>query len=83
MFYAHGGAFSLLSKDTHWIMGLAFARHGYLVVSVDATGKAPAPVGAWGDKLYCVYAEQRATDHHSRAQIQNPACCHCRLLNRL
>lgn len=29
--------------------------------SVDATGKAPAPVGRWGDRLYCVYAEQRAT----------------------
>jgi arginine decarboxylase len=30
--------------------------------SVDATGKAPVPTGAWGDKLYCVYAEQRATE---------------------
>jgi arginine decarboxylase len=30
--------------------------------SVDATGKAPAPAGEWGDKLYCVYAEQRATE---------------------
>jgi arginine decarboxylase len=29
--------------------------------SVDQTGKAPAPVGEWGDRLYCVYAEQRAT----------------------
>ncbi|BBH71580.1 hypothetical protein ACTI_82650 [Actinoplanes sp. OR16] len=29
--------------------------------SVDATGKAPVPVGAWGDKLYCVYADQYAT----------------------
>ncbi|WP_328477814.1 pyruvoyl-dependent arginine decarboxylase [Actinoplanes sp. NBC_00393] len=28
---------------------------------VDATGKTPAPQGAWGDKLYCVYAEQYAT----------------------
>jgi arginine decarboxylase len=27
---------------------------------VDATGKAPVPVGQWGDRLYCVYAEQRA-----------------------
>jgi acetyl esterase len=34
VFYVHGGAFSLLSKDTHWLMGLAFARHGYLVVNV-------------------------------------------------
>jgi arginine decarboxylase len=30
--------------------------------SVDATGKATAPVGEWGDKLYCVYADQRATE---------------------
>jgi arginine decarboxylase len=29
--------------------------------SVDATGKAPVPAGAWGDRLYCVYAERRAT----------------------
>lgn len=34
VFYVHGGAFSLLSKDTHWVMGLAFARHGYMVVNV-------------------------------------------------
>jgi arginine decarboxylase len=29
--------------------------------SVDATGKAAVPAGRWGDRLYCVYAEQRAT----------------------
>jgi arginine decarboxylase len=28
---------------------------------VDSTGQAPAPSGAWGDRLYCVYAEQRTT----------------------
>ena len=32
--YVHGGAFHLLSKDTHWLMGLAFARFGYLVVNI-------------------------------------------------
>lgn len=30
--------------------------------SVDATGKAPTPTGRWGDRMYCVYAEQRATE---------------------
>jgi acetyl esterase len=30
--YLHGGAFRILSKDTHWVMGLAFAREGYLTV---------------------------------------------------
>lgn len=34
VFYVHGGAFQILSKDTHWIMGLAFSRHGYLVVNI-------------------------------------------------
>ena len=33
--YMHGGGFSLLSKNTHWLMGLAFARSGYLVFNVD------------------------------------------------
>jgi acetyl esterase/lipase len=32
--YVHGGGFRILSKDTHWIMGLAFARRGYLVFNI-------------------------------------------------
>ncbi len=32
--YTHGGGFRFLSKDTHWIMGLAFARRGFLVFNV-------------------------------------------------
>jgi len=34
VFYVHGGAFHLLSKDTHWLMGLVFARFGYLVINI-------------------------------------------------
>ncbi len=33
--YVHGGAFRAMSKDTHWLMGLIFARRGYLVFNVD------------------------------------------------
>lgn len=33
--YVHGGAFRSLSKDTHWIMGLAFARRGLVVANVN------------------------------------------------
>jgi acetyl esterase len=33
--YAHGGGFRILSKDTHWVMGLAFARHGAVVFNVN------------------------------------------------
>ena len=32
--YIHGGAFRILSKETHWIMGLAFASRGYVVFNV-------------------------------------------------
>jgi acetyl esterase len=32
--YVHGGGFRILSKDTHWMMGLAFARAGYVVFNI-------------------------------------------------
>jgi acetyl esterase len=31
----HGGGFRILSKDTHWLMGLMFARRGYLVFNIN------------------------------------------------
>jgi acetyl esterase len=33
--YVHGGGFRILSKDTHWVMALMFARAGYVVFNVD------------------------------------------------
>lgn len=33
--YVHGGGFRILSKDTHWLMALAFARRGWQVVTVN------------------------------------------------
>ncbi len=33
--YVHGGGFRILSKDSHWIMALLFARKGYVVFNVD------------------------------------------------
>lgn len=35
VFYVHGGGFSILSKETHWVMGLGFARRGFLVFNVE------------------------------------------------
>jgi len=35
VFYVHGGAFRILSKDTHWVMALAYARRGYVVFNVN------------------------------------------------
>ena len=31
----HGGGFSMLSKDTHWLMAMMFARRGYVVFNVN------------------------------------------------
>jgi acetyl esterase len=55
VFYVHGGGFRILSKDTHWNFALAFARLGYVVVTIDYTlsGERPFPaavddvVAAW------------------------------------
>jgi acetyl esterase len=33
--YVHGGGFRFQSKDTHWLMGLIFARQGYLVLNIN------------------------------------------------
>lgn len=33
--YVHGGGFRILSKETHWMMALAFARKGYVVANID------------------------------------------------
>jgi acetyl esterase len=33
--YVHGGGFRILSKETHWIFGLMFARAGFLVFSLN------------------------------------------------
>ncbi|MCA9539028.1 MAG: alpha/beta hydrolase [Myxococcales bacterium] len=35
LFYVHGGGFRILSKDTHWMMGLQFARRGFTVFSIN------------------------------------------------
>ncbi len=33
--YIHGGGFRILSKDSHWMMGLGFARRGYVVFNIN------------------------------------------------
>ncbi len=32
--YVHGGGFRILSKESHWLMGLLFARRGFLVFNI-------------------------------------------------
>lgn len=33
--YVHGGGFRILSKESHWLMALMFARRGYLVFNIN------------------------------------------------
>lgn len=35
MLYVHGGGFRILSKDTHWVMGLGYARRGMIVFNIN------------------------------------------------
>ncbi|HNS99604.1 MAG TPA: alpha/beta hydrolase [Polyangiaceae bacterium] len=35
LLYLHGGGFRILSKETHWIMALSFARRGYVVFNAN------------------------------------------------
>ncbi len=35
LFYVHGGGFRILSKETHWLMAVAYAQRGYVVFSIN------------------------------------------------
>lgn len=45
--YIHGGGFRILSKRSHWVMGLAFARRGFVVFNIDyrLAPRHPFPAG--------------------------------------
>lgn len=45
--YVHGGGFRILSKDSHWVMGLAFSRVGTVVFNINyrLAPKHPFPAG--------------------------------------
>ena len=45
VFYIHGGGFTLLSKETHWMPALFLAKNGYTVFSINyrLASKAPFP----------------------------------------
>lgn len=48
LLYVHGGGFRILSKDTHWMMGIHFAKHGYITFNMNyrLTPKHPYPAAA-------------------------------------
>lgn len=53
--YIHGGGFTMLSKESHWIMALMFARAGYVVFNINYTlaNEAPFPA-AIEDSLHAL-----------------------------
>ncbi|MEO8800750.1 MAG: alpha/beta hydrolase [Polyangiaceae bacterium] len=56
--YVHGGGFSMLSKDTHRVMAMSFARRGYLVFNVNyrmgQKNRFPTPLEDVSDALVWV-----------------------------
>jgi alpha/beta hydrolase fold len=65
VFYVHGGAFRILSKDTHWVMALSFARRGFVVFNVSyrlaPKHRFPAPLE---DVCHCCLFDQVPSMHN-------------------
>jgi acetyl esterase len=57
--YVHGGGFSMLSKDTHRVMAMAFARRGYIVFNINyrlgQKNAFPAPLDDCAEALVWVH----------------------------
>ncbi len=56
LLYVHGGGFRILSKDTHWVMALAFARMGFVVFNIDYRLAPAAPFPAALEDAALAYA---------------------------
>lgn len=65
--YVHGGGFRILSKDTHWVMALLFARRGYVVFSVDYRLAPRNPFPAAIEDVSLAYAWVVANAHRHGA----------------
>ncbi len=63
--YLHGGGFRILSKDTHWLMGLAYARRGYLVLncSYRLAPRDPFPAALEDAAAVLAWLKANATSH--------------------
>ncbi|MEE8408378.1 MAG: alpha/beta hydrolase [Myxococcota bacterium] len=63
--YVHGGGFRILSKDTHWIMGLMFARRGYLVFNINyrLAPKYPYPAALEDACAAYTWVQQNAAEY--------------------
>lgn len=67
--YIHGGGFRILSKDTHWLMGLAFARMGAVVFSIDyrLAPRHPFPAAAQDSCRAAIWVHAHAEEYGADA----------------
>lgn len=63
--YVHGGGFRILSKDTHWLMGLVFARRGFLVFNINyrLAPRHPFPAALQDAAAAYAWVVRHAADH--------------------
>lgn len=63
--YVHGGGFRILSKDSHWLFGLLFARRGYLVFNISYRLAPAHPYPAAHQDAFAAYqwVAQHAAEH--------------------
>lgn len=62
--YVHGGGFRILSKDSHWIMSLPFARRGFVVLTINyrLAPHHPFPAAIEDACTALVWASRRVAD---------------------
>jgi len=65
LIYVHGGAFSILSKDTHWLMALLFARLGFVVFNINyrLAPKHPFPAAIEDACTAAVWVTKHASEY--------------------
>ncbi len=67
--YVHGGGFRILSKDSHWIMALAFARRGYTVFNISYRLAPQDPFPAAVEDTCAAYAWMAEHGHEYGADL--------------
>ena len=63
--YIHGGGFTILSKDSHWMAALYLARKGYTVFSINyrLASKAPFPAAVQDAFLAAEWVQKHAEEY--------------------
>ena len=71
LIYVHGGAFRILSKDSHWVFGLAFARRGFVVFNLSYRLSPQHPFPAAVEDVCAAYQHIVAHAHEYGAQLDD------------